>query len=667
RQVYEFDNFRLDAGERQLSRDGAPITLPSKAFDLLLALVENSGRLVEKGEIYSRVWGDQVVEESNLTVQISAIRKALGERTRNPRYIVTVPGYGYRFVGDVVNPAEDREVVIETQTLSHIVIEKEEADDDNSRQRLSDDDSLKGVKALPPVPPGQQMFAGRLWRRTESPARRAFVALAVVLAAGLALLVYYSLSKRTSPNPQLTLANQIKSIAVLPFKPLVADSRDESLEMGMADTLIARLSNIRGINVRPISAVRKYANIEQDAIAAGREQKVDAVLDGQIQKSGGRIRVTVRLVRVEDGAPIWASQLDDKMTDIFAVQDSISERVAGVLALKLTGEEKGQLAKHDTDNTEAYQLYLIGRYHLNRLTDDGFLKSLEYFQQAIEKDSNFAVAYTGMAESYNALGDFNVLRPKEVYPKARTAVQKALELDDTLAQAHTALAVVKVNYDWDWSGAEREFKRAIELNAGDSEAHGEYGFYLAFMGQFDEAIAEMRRSQELDPVSLVRITGVAQVLLIARRYDESIEQCRKALEMDPNLGFAHWLLGCAYLWKGMPEPAIQALQKSIPLSGDSPDEPASLGLAYALSGKSGEARKILEELTQRSKRKYLSSSVIAVLHAALGERDQAFALLDKAYDERDTLLLLLKVEPMFDPLRSDPRFADLMRRVGFPE
>jgi DNA-binding winged helix-turn-helix (wHTH) protein/TolB-like protein/Tfp pilus assembly protein PilF len=666
RQVYEFDNFRLDPEERQLLRDGQPVTLPSKAFDLLLVLVENNGRLVEKGEIYSRVWSDQVVEESNLTVQISAIRKALGERTQNPRYIVTVPGYGYRFVGNVVNPAEDREMVIETQTLSHIVIEKEEADDDNSRQRLLDGDGLQIVKALPPVPPGQQTFGRRLWRGTESDARRALVSLTVVLAIGLALLVYYSLSKKATPSTQLTPSNQIKSIAVLPFKPLVPENRDESLELGMADTLIARLSNIKGIDVRPISAVRKYASVEQDAVAAGREQKVDGVLDGQIQKSGDKIRVTVRLVRVEDGAPIWASQLDDKMTDIFAVQDSISERVAGVLALKLTGEEKGQLAKHDTDNTEAYQLYLIGRYHLNRLTDDGFLKSLEYFQQAVEKDSNFAVASTGMAESYNALGDFNVLRPKEVYPKARTAAMKALELDNMLAQAHTALAVVKVNYDWDWSGAEREFKRAIELNPSDSEAHQEYGFYLAFMGQFDEAIAEMRRAQELDPVSLVKITGVGQVLLISRRYDESIEQCRRALEMDPNLGFAHWLLGFAYLWKGMREPAILAFQKSIPLSGDSPDEPAALGLAYALSGKSSEARKILEELTQRSKRKYLSPSVIAVLHAALGQRDQAFALLDKAYDERDTLLLLLKVEPMFDPLRSDPRFTVLLRRVGFP-
>jgi serine/threonine-protein kinase len=468
-----------------------------------------------------------------------------------------------------------------------------------------------------------------------------------------------------APQPQ-PFAN-IKSIAVLPFKPLIAESRDESLEMGMADTLIARLSNIRDINVRPISAVRKYAGLEQDAVAAGREQKVDAVVDGQIQKVGEKIRVTVRLVRVEDGAPLWASRFDEKMTDIFTIQDSISELVAGVLAVKLSGEEKERLTKHYTESAEAHQLYLMGRYHLNRLTDDGFAKSLEYFQQAIEKDSNFALAYTGMAESYNMLGNFNVLRPREVFPKARSAAMMALKLDDLLAEAHTALAVVKLTYDWDWSGAEREFKRAIELNPSDSEAHFEYGFHLTVMGHFDEAIVEMRRAQELDPVSLVKITGLAQVLSMARRYDETIQLCGNALEMDPNLGFAHWLLGFAYMWKGMYEPAIVAFQKAIPLSGDSPDEPAALGLAYALSGKSGEARKILDELKQRSKRKYLSPAVIATLQAALGEKDQAFASLDKAYDERDNLLVLLKVEPIFDNLRSDQRFADLLRRVGFAQ
>lgn len=317
-------------------------------------------------------------------------------------------------------------------------------------------------------------------------------------------------------------------------------------------------------------------------------------------------------------------------------------------------------------NTEAYQLYLTGRYHLNRLTDDGIRKSLDYFQQAVEKDPNFAMAYAGIADAYNALAGFNVLPPNDVYPKARAAADRALKLDDLLAQAHAALAMVKVAYDWDWSGAEREFKRAIEINPRDSEAHFQYSYYLAFMGRFDEAVAEISRAQELDPISLVKITGLGQVLFMARRYDEAIGQCQTALKMNPNLGFAHWLLGLAYMQKGMYEPAIVSLQKSIPLSGDSPDEPASLACAYALSGKVSEARKILEKLEQQAKRKYVAPSGIAEIYGALGEKDQAFALLDKAYDERDNMMVLLKVEPTFDPLRPDPRFITLRQRVGLP-
>jgi tetratricopeptide (TPR) repeat protein len=371
----------------------------------------------------------------------------------------------------------------------------------------------------------------------------------------------------------------------------------------MADTLIAKLSNIREISVRPVSAVRKYAGLEQDVLAAGREQKVDAVLEGNLQRSGENLRVTVRLIKLRDGSSLWAGQFDEKFTNIFAVQDSISERVAGILALTLTGQEKEQLKKLYTDDTEAYELYLKGRYQLNRLTDDGILKSLEYFQRAIEKDPEFALAHAGLASSYNALGGFNVRRPKEVYPNARSAAQDALRLDPLLVQAHTELAIVNLTFDWDWTGAEREFKRAIEINSSDSDAHYYYAYYLAFSGQFDSAIAQVRRAQELDPVSLVKLTGLAQIFLMARRYDEAVEQCRKALEMDPNLGFAHWLIGLAYTYKGSYDLAIQSLQTSIPLSGDSPDEPASLAHAYALAGKTAEARKILEELHQRAKRR----------------------------------------------------------------
>ena len=414
-QVYEFDNFRLDARERLLWRDGELVQLPLKAVEMLLALVENRGRLVEKDELYRRVWADQIVEESNLTVQMSAIRKALGERRDHPRYIVTVPGRGYRFIGAVMNVTEDAEIVIETETLSHIVIEREEdyhrannvaapllLDSHNSKQ-ISETQST-----LPPQPETQTPLR-------ENLSRWVWLAMAAVaLLSGLTLLGYYLWSKQAASPEQLTSANRIKSLAVLPFKPLVADDRDESLEMGMADTLIAKLSNVRDVNVRPIGTVRKYAGLDQDAVAAGREQKVDAVVDGHMQKSGDKIRVTVRMVRTEDGVSLWTGHFDEKMTDIFTVQDSISERIAGVLVAKLSAEERERLAKRYTENTEAYNLYMLGRYHLNRLTDDGILKSLEYFQQAIDKDPNFALAYTGLADSYNALAGFNVRPPREV-------------------------------------------------------------------------------------------------------------------------------------------------------------------------------------------------------------------------------------------------------------
>jgi len=666
--TYHFEAFQLDALKRVLLREGEIVPLTSKRFDILLLLVRNHHRVVDKDELLVEVWPDTVVEESNLAHNISALRKALGEQPAEHRFIVTIPGQGYRFVAAVNAKGQADEEIIYERSRSRLVIEETGTDASRAFEgelktlpaddHLAAQDTLALPEATSAIAPMPTSKGGRArWAETRGRAIALAVVVALALVVGLAGYLLWSV-----PG-----GGPIRSIAVLPFRALVADSRDESLEMVLADTLIAKLSNVRQITVRPISAVRKYTGLEQDAVAAGREQKVDAVLDGQIQKSGERIRVTARVVKVADGALLWSSQFDEKLTDIFAVQDSISERVAGALTMKLAGEEKMRLTKRDTENTQAYQLYLMGRYHLNRLTDDGALKSLGYFQQAVETDPRFTLAHVGMAESYNALAGFNILRPRDVYPKARSAAEMALKLDDLLAEAHAALAMVKLAYDWDWSGAEREFKRALEINPSDSDAHYQYGYYLAFMGQFDKAVTEMRRAQELDPVSLVKITGGGQALFMARRYDEAMEQCRRALEMDPNLGFAHWLLGLAYMQKGLYEPAILALQKSIPLSAGSPDEPASLALAYALSGKPGEARKILGELEQQAKRKYIAPSTLADIYGALGEKDRAFALLDMAYDERDNMMILLKVEPVFDPLRPDPRFEALLRRVGFPQ
>jgi serine/threonine protein kinase/tetratricopeptide (TPR) repeat protein len=488
------------------------------------------------------------------------------------------------------------------------------------------------------------------------------LAVAAVFSALLMLtaVVIFN-SQRTPP----VSAPQVRSIAVLPFKPLLADIRDESLELGMADTLITRLSNIREITVRPISAVRKYVELEQDAIAAGREQRVDAVLEGNIQKAGEKVRVTVRLIRVRDGAPLWVSQFDENMTNIFAVQDAISDRVAAALAVQLTGEEKGKLTKRHTTNLEAYQLYLKGRYHLNRLTDDGFRKGLEYFQQAIDKDAHYGLAYAGLADAYNLLSGWGALPPDEGFPQAKAAAIKALELDESLAEAHTSLGVVRLFYDWDWPGAEREFRRALDINQNYSDAHQMYGYYLALRGRFDEAVPAMIRAQDLDPLSLAKIIGMGDILYLNRKPNQAIEHYQKVLEMDPNSGLAHWALGNAYVQERRYDEAIAAYQTAIPLSGDSPDEPASLGYVYALSGRRREAQQVINELKKRARRSYIPPILIGTIYAGLGDKDQAFAWIEEGYGSRDSLLVFLKVDPIFDGLRSDPRFTDLLQRVGF--
>ena len=516
---------------------------------------------------------------------------------------------------------------------------------------------------IPHVPIRRRTYFGRI----PGPAALALLVVVAAVLIGVSFLVYQSWSRqKLSAAQRLAPQPQIKSIAVLPFKPLVVADRDEALELGMADTLINKLSSMNAIVVRPISAVRKYTNLEQDALAAGQEQKVDMILDGSIQKSADKVRVSVRLTQVADGQQLWAESFDEKFTDIFYLQDRVSEKVVGLLAIKLTGQEQTLLTKRHTQDAEAYELYLKGRYQLNRLTDDGFRKGRDYFQQAIARDQKYALAYSGLAIAYNMLGGFNALAPKEAYPKARDAATKALELDDTIVEAHAALGEIKMSYDWDFFGAEQQLRRALEINPSNSNAHKINGLYLIAMSRFDDALAEMKRAHELDPLSLEPTIAMADVFYFQRQYDQAIAQYQKALEMDLNSGLSYWAIGRTLTAKGSYNEAIPLLEKSIPLSGDSPDEPAELARTYALAGKREEALKILDELKRLSGRKYISPTVIATIYGALGDKDQAFAWLNKAVDGRDFILVLLNVEPMFDPLRDDPRFTALVKRVGLP-
>lgn len=492
----------------------------------------------------------------------------------------------------------------------------------------------------------------------------------LLLVAGVLILsaivsVYY-LTRREQPREQTANSAQIKSIAVLPFKPLVAGNRDETLELGMADTLITRLSNIRDVDVRPISAVRKYTGLEQDAIAAGRDQQVDAVLDGVIQRSGDQVRVSVRFLRVNDGSQLWSGQFQENMTQIFAVQDSISERVASALALTLAGGERQQLTKHHTENAAAYELYLKGRFQMSRLTDDGFLKARDYFQQAIVHDQNYALAHAALADSFVNLGGWNVATPQETFPKAREAAIRALQLDPNLAEPHATLAMVSFAFDWNWKAAEQEFKRALDLNPNYPDGHQMYSYYLTAMKRFEESLTQMQRAKELDPASISKLAGIGEILNYMGRTDEAIKQFEKCLELDPNSGFAHWSLGNAYLHKKMYDQAIAQYKKSIPLSGTSPDEPSTLAYAYAKSGRRQQALETIEELIKRSERSYISATLVATTYAALGDHDKALQFLHKAVEQRDGVLPFTNIDPTFEDLRSDSRYAEILKRVGLP-
>ena len=652
--VYEFGPYQLDTTERLLLRDGERIALTPKAFEMLVVLVERRGRLVEKEELMKALWPDSFVEDTNLTNNVWALRKALGKNENGQRYIETIPKSGYRFTAAVRElPHASEELVLERRTLTRVITEEEE-------QTSSQDD----VRHLP----AQLLLPAKIENRWGM-GRGAGLAfgLLCMLLIGVAVAFYLSRTSAERKRPQATVASRpaFRSIVVLPFKTIGTESDNEYLGLGMSDALITRLGNTRQIIVRPTSAVRRYTDTQQDPVAAGREQDVETVLDGSIQRNGDRIRVTVQLIRVQDAALLWSGNFDESFTDIFAVQDSISQQVMRDLMVELNPEEREQRQRRGSENIEAYQAYLKGLYFWNKRTKEGYQKAVEYFNQAIEIDPTYAQAYVGLGHAYAYLGGHDLASQSESIAKQRAAAKRALELDETLSEAHASLGLIAMNSDWDWHEAEREFKRAIELNPNYATAHAWYGEFLAFMGRFEEGVAEIKRGQELDPLSLVINTDVAKVYTQTRRYDEAIEQYKRALEMDPEFEVAHGLLALTYSLKGMHEEALSELRKIKDLEKDSMNL-SFLGYVYGRSGRKDEARAVLNRMESLSKQTYVSPLWMTVIYAGLGEKDQAFKWFERVFEERTTGGTIgLKVSPVYDSLRSDPRFADIMRRAGF--
>jgi len=485
----------------------------------------------------------------------------------------------------------------------------------------------------------------------------------VKLLPSTALIVERHTRSRVVIEEEIKAGTPVKSVAVLPFTPLGANVGDEYFGLGMADALITRLSRIRQIIVRPTSAVFKYDGGRPDAAEAGRELRVEAVLEGSIQHSGNRIRVSVRLVSVSEEATLWADQFDQKFTDIFAVEDAISQQVAEALTLRLTGEEKERLKKHYTENAEAYQAYLRGRFFWNKRTTHWLKKGVEYFQQAVYRDPDYALAYVGLADSYTLLVTWEALPPEEGFSKAKQAARSALAIDGALAEAHAGFAHTLL-HTWEWGTAESEFKRALDLNPGYGSAHQWYSEYLAAMGRFDESIAEIKSALALDPLSVNTNADVGRMLYLARRYDEAIGQLQQTVEMEPNFWLPRHLLGQVYIQKAMYEEALAEFQKAMDLSGKVALSVILIGHAYAVSGKRSEALAVVGKLEELSKQRYFSPYRVALIHAGLGDKDKAVEWLERAYEKCDANLIWLNVDPLLDGLRSDPRLANLVRRVG---
>ncbi len=615
RRVLRVGVFEADLRAAELRKNGIKLKLQGQPFQVLATLLEHPGEVVTREELRRKLWpGDTFVDfDHSLSNAVNKIREALGDSAESPRFVETLPRRGYRFVA----PVED-------------VAAAPRAD--------------FGVKFRIHRLPGLAIAA---------------LALAVLLALLMGLRAR-GWRERLLGRPD---AARIGSIAVLPIENLSGDPSQDYFADGMTEALITDFAQISALRVISRTSVMQYKGTRKPLPEIARELKVDAVVEGAVVRSGDRVRITAQLVRADSDRHVWADSYERDLSDILALQSEVARAIANEVRVRLTPQEQARLASRRPVKPEAYESYLKGRYYWNQRTPEALSRASEYFQQAIEKDPGFALAYAGIADSYAVLPWNADAPPRESFPKAKEAATRALDLDNTLGEAHVSLAFALKFYDWDWPGAEREFRRGLELNPSYATGHRTYAAHLSAMGRHAEAIAEAKRAQELDPLSLMINTVAGRCFYHARQYDQAIEQYRKALEIDPNFWVAHLFLGKTYGQKRMYEEAITELQKA----GRVTTEPRSVtAYIYAVSSRRGEAKKVVAELKELSKRRYVPPYHIAVIYAGLGEKDQAFAWLQNAYEERDAWIAWLKVEPMLDNLRSDPRFADLLRRVGFP-
>ena len=614
RHLYEFGPYRVDSVERLLLRGGETIPLTPKAIDTLLALLANPGRVVERDELIKTVWPDTFVEDGALARNISALRKAFDEGSEDSRYIETIPKRGYRFIAPI-----------------------------------------KDVAELPAAQPPAPVRADR--RKIVRSAAWIVPAAALILLAGWA----YPRLVRESSAPV-----NIRSLAVLPLDNHSNDPAQEYFADGMTEELINSLAKIEALRVISRTSAMTYKAVKNKPLPRiARELNVDAIVEGSVVQSGNRVRITVQLFEGKTERQLWAQSYEQDLRDVLALQGEVASAIAREIRVKLTPQEKQRLAQSRQVDPEAYLAYSYGRYCWNKRTAEDLRKGIEYFERAIAKDPSYAPAYAGQADAYALLGSVgaDVAPPNEVMPKAKKAALEAVRLDGNLAEGHTSLAYVTLSYDWDLDAAEREFKRAIELNPGYATAHHWYAHYFLAKGLPEQALAEVKRARTLDPLSFSINVGLGWCLYHAHRYEEAIEQYRSTLEINPNFSLAHATLGMAYVQKQQYADALAEFNKALALPGSRSFALANIGRTYALSGELAKSRQILRELENSAKQEYVPAMYIAAIYAALHDQNRSLQWIQKAYAERSDYLIYLRTEPSIDGLRSNPKFQGLLKLI----
>ena len=628
-----FGIFEIDLRAGELTKRGLRIRLQEQPFQVLALLLEEPGELITREELQKKLWSRTVVDfDHGLNKAINKIREALGDSAENPRFVETVARRGYRFIADVTP--------IDTSIPAGPRPEDDVPAAPADMHRAGPSDA--GA-------PSKQPYRPRAWIGVG-------VVLALVVTTTLSWILY-------SPSHS---SPKIRSLAVLPMESLSGDATQEYFSDGMTDQLIADLGQISALRVISRTSAMAYKRVHRPLAEIARELNVEAVVEGTVWRAGERVRITAQLIQVPNERHLWAQSYEGNLEDALALQNRVAQEIAKQIQVTLNPQEAAALEQSKKLNAEAYEDYLRGRYFWNKRTREGLVRATDYFHHAIQTDPGYARAYSGLADSYALSGDweYGILSPQEAFPKAKAAVTKALALDDNLSEAHTSLAFILDLYDWGWASAEKEYKRALALNPGYATAHHWYAWHLIVTGRNGEGIAELKKAESLDPLSLIISADLADALCIAHRYDESMQQSQKTLEMDSRFAVAHYQLGQALEQKHKHDEAIEEFQTAIRLSGGNTTFESNLANAYAVSGRKEEAMKIVQDLESRQGQSSSTDASIALIYVGLGDNDRAMIWLDKAYRARFNPSILMR--PAFDPLRPDPRFQELLHRIGLP-